>query len=65
MQITAPMDKLLRKDTKFQWNEDCQCRLDKLKENMVTMPILVFTDWEKTFHIHVDASTITLGAILA
>jgi hypothetical protein len=31
---------------------------------MVTAPILVFPDWEKTFHVHVDASTITLGAIL-
>jgi hypothetical protein len=32
---------------------------------MVTTPILVFLDWEKTFHVHVDASTIALGAILA
>jgi hypothetical protein len=64
VQITVPMEKLLRKDTKFQWNEDCQHGLDMMKENMVTMPILVFTDWEKTFHIHVDASAITLGAIL-
>jgi hypothetical protein len=32
---------------------------------MVTTTILVFLDWEKTFHVHVDASTITLGAILA
>jgi hypothetical protein len=32
---------------------------------MVTMPILVFADWEKTFHVHVDASTIAVGAILA
>jgi hypothetical protein len=32
---------------------------------MVTAPILVFLDWEKTFHVHVDASTIALGAILA
>jgi hypothetical protein len=32
---------------------------------MVTTLILVFPDWEKTFHVHVDASTITLGAILA
>jgi hypothetical protein len=32
---------------------------------MVTTPNLVFLDWEKTFHVHVDASTITLGAILA
>jgi hypothetical protein len=31
---------------------------------MVTVPILVFTDWEKAFHVQVDASTIALGAIL-
>jgi hypothetical protein len=59
------MEKLLRKDTKFQWNEDCQHGLDTLKENMVTTPILVFANWDKTFHVHVDASAITLGAILA
>jgi hypothetical protein len=32
---------------------------------MVTAPILVFLDWEKTFHVHVDASAIVLGTILA
>ena len=58
------MEKLLKKDVIFQWNEDCQQGLDTLKENMVTTPILVFLDWEKTFDVHVDASTITLGAIL-
>jgi hypothetical protein len=31
---------------------------------MVTTPILVFPYWEKTFHVHVNASAITLGAIL-
>jgi hypothetical protein len=36
---------------------------DTLKEKMVTTPILVFPDWEKTFHVHVDASSIALGAI--
>jgi hypothetical protein len=59
------MEKLLRKDTKFQWNDECQHGLDTLKEKMVTVPILVFPDWEKTFHVHVDASAIALGAILA
>jgi hypothetical protein len=39
--------------------------LDTLKEKMVTMPILVVPEWVKTFHVHVDASTIALGAILA
>jgi hypothetical protein len=64
VQITAPMEKLVRKDTKFQWNEDCQHSPDTLKENMATAPILVFLDWEKKFHVHVDASSIALGAIL-
>jgi hypothetical protein len=32
---------------------------------MVTAKILVFPDLENTFHVHVDTSTIALGAILA
>jgi hypothetical protein len=62
--IMTPMDKLLIKDTKFQWNDNCQQGLDTLKEKMVIAPILVFPGWEKTFHVHVYASSITLGAIL-
>jgi hypothetical protein len=58
------MEKLLRKDTKYQWNDKCQHGLDTLKENMVIVPILVFPEWGNTFHVHVDASAITLGAIL-
>ena len=32
---------------------------------MVTSPILVFLDWMKRFHVHVNASSITLRVILA
>lgn len=32
---------------------------------MVTAPILILPDWKKEFHVHVDASSITLGAMLA
>ena len=32
---------------------------------MVTAPILVFADWNKEFHVHVDASSIALGVVLA
>ena len=32
---------------------------------MVTTPILVFPYWKKIFHVHVDASSIALGIILA
>jgi hypothetical protein len=63
-QITTPMEKLLKKDTIFQWNEDCQQGLDTLKEKIVTTPIIVFLDWENTFHVNLYASTITLGSIV-
>ena len=59
------MEKLLKHDVKYEWNEECQKSLDILKEKMVTASILVFLDWKKPFHVHVDASSIALGIILA
>jgi hypothetical protein len=45
--ITALMEKLLKKKSWFQWNEDYQQGLDILKQNLVTVSILVFSDWKK------------------
>ena len=56
------MEKLL--NAKFQWMEPCQESWDKLKNKMATVPILVFSDWKKEFHVHVDASSIVLGIVL-
>jgi hypothetical protein len=56
------MEKLLKKEAKFKWNEDHQKVLDVLKQNLVTAPILVLLYW-KEFHICVDASSITLSAV--
>ena len=58
------MEKLLKKYAKFQWMEACQEILDKLKNNMATTPILLFLYWKKEFHVHVDASSITLSILL-
>ena len=58
------MENLLKMDVTFCWNEDCKKSLDVLKENMVTMSTLVFPDWKKEFHVHVDASCIALGVVL-
>jgi hypothetical protein len=32
---------------------------------MVTTPIMFFPDWNKEFHVHVDASSIALGVVVA
>jgi len=63
--ITTPMEKLLNKEANFQWNEDCQKGLDTLKKKLVTAPILIFPEWKKEFHVHVDASFIALGIVLS
>ena len=64
-QITTPLENLLKKEVKFQWNEEFQQSLDTLKKKLVTTLILVFLDWKKEFHVHVDASFIELGGFLA
>lgn len=38
---------------------------ETLKEKLVTAPILIFPDWSQNFHVHVDASAIALGTVLA
>jgi len=64
-QITTPMEKLLKKESKFQWNEGYQQGLDILKYKLVTAPILVFPDWQKEFHVHVETSSIVHDSVLA
>lgn len=59
------MEKLLKKDVRFHFIEYFQKSLDVLKEKMVTVPILVFPEWKKEFHVHVDAYCIELGVVLA
>ena len=63
--ITTPMEKLLKKDLSFFWDEECQKSFATVKENMVTAPILILPNWSKVFHVHVDAFGIALGAIIA
>jgi len=41
-QITASMEKLLKKDVTFCWNDDCMKGLAVLKEKLSSAPILVF-----------------------
>ena len=62
--ITAPMEKLLKKDDAFVWSPEFQGSFDTLKAKMASVPMLVFSDWNKEFHIHVDASYIALGVVL-
>ena len=58
------MEKLLKNDVAYEWTQECQGIFDTLKAKMASMPILVFLDWNKEFHVYIDASSIALGVVL-
>ena len=58
------MENILKKDAKFQCTESFQESLDTLKNKMATAPILVFPEWKNEFHVHVDASSVTLSVVI-
>ena len=62
--ITALMENLLKKDDVFLWSQQCQEFFDTMKAKMDSVPILVFSNWDKDFHVHMDASCIALGVVL-
>jgi hypothetical protein len=61
---TALLENLLKKNEMFWWTSKCDKEFETLKEKLIIEPIMIFPDWEKEFHVHVDDSKIALGAIL-
>ena len=51
--------------TSFEWTDECEESFEKLKTALILAPILKALDYNKTFHVHVDASTYAVGCILA
>ncbi|OMJ14782.1 Retrovirus-related Pol polyprotein from transposon, partial [Smittium culicis] len=60
-----PLNKLLTKNTKWNWNEDCIYAAEKLKDDLSKSPVLSHPDWNKEFILTTDASINGLGAILS
>jgi len=46
------------------WSDDCDAAFTKIKELVCSAPILRGPDWELPFHIHMDASQTSIGAVL-
>ena len=63
--IALPLNKLLRKDTKFVWTEECQVAFETLKRALVTAPVLAFPQFDKPFILAVDASDESIGYVLS
>lgn len=63
--ITKPLTKLLKKNAKYIWTEECTKAMEKCKELLTTAPILQYPDFEKEFIVTTDASQYAIGGILS
>ena len=49
--IAKPLYKLLKKDAKFLWNEDCQRSFKELKAHLTTAQIVRAPNWQLPFKV--------------
>ena len=63
--IAEPLNRLLKKNTPYNWTRDQNNAFEKLKGCLMTPPILAYPDFERPFILYTDASTFALGAILS
>jgi hypothetical protein len=59
LKISKPMTKLFEKDKQFEWMLTCE-----VKKRLMTAPILVMPDMEKSFSIYCDTLGQGLGCLL-
>lgn len=63
--IIEPINRLLKKNCKFVWTEQCENSFQLIKAKIMSPQILAFPDFEKPFVLTTDASNIALGAVLS
>jgi hypothetical protein len=62
--ISKPMTKLLEKDAKYKWSQQCEEAFLTLKKLLMTAPVLAQPDIEKPFDMYCDASSTGIGGVL-
>ena len=59
-----PLFNLLKDETKWEWNDECQRAFTSLRDAITTQPVLGIADPNKDYIIDTDSSDYALGAVL-
>ncbi|CAM8988458.1 unnamed protein product [Rhodiola kirilowii] len=62
--IAKPLTNLLCNDVKFHFDEECLVAFKKLKEALISAPIIQPPRWDLPFELMCDASDYAIGAVL-
>ena len=62
--IAKPLTHLLNQDVPFIFDEECRKSFAKLKEALITAPVVQPPDWKLPFELMCDASDFAVEAVL-
>ena len=48
----------------YKWKNECEESFQKLQNALIEAPTLRELDWNKVFHVHIDASNFAIGCVL-
>ena len=60
----VPLTNLLKKRSKFKWNDKCQDAFGRLRAILKSPPVLLAPDFDKYLKLAVDARDVGIGAVL-
>ena len=63
--IASPLHALTKKNTRFQWTQECQHAFDILRQKLIEAPVMAYPSFDKEFILETDASVSGLGAVLS
>ena len=62
--LSAPMNRLTRKEVKFEWNDLCEWAFQELKIRLTSARILIVLERAQRYTVYCDASKDGLGCVL-
>ena len=62
--VAKPLHQLLERSSPFRWTQECAAAFQRLKESLISAPVLRYPDFQKPFTLTTDASDVGLGAVL-
>ena len=62
--IARPLTSLLKEDLPWLWSPACQEAFEKLRQNLMTEPILALPEHDRPYTLHTDFSHVAISAIL-